>query len=63
MHNAYVPGYENCPYFFVGVPSFSIPSNILGTYISADDNFEAGTGAIAPQANFYLQGVADKSDT
>ena len=27
-------------------PSFFLPSNILGTYISAADNFEAGKGAI-----------------
>ena len=37
--------YENCSNFLVGVPSFSLPSNILGTYISAADNFDAGTGA------------------
>ena len=50
-----LPRYVNCSNFPVDVSSFSLPSNISGTHISAADNFQAVTGATVPQALFYIK--------
>ena len=49
--------YENCSNFLIGVTSFSLPSNIFGIYISAAGKLWDDTGAIAPQASFYISRV------